>query len=62
MRSTSHRLVGRDETGRNGRGVTRLTGAVTAPLVIDSTETRSSRPAEAIWGQADHQFDQFRGW
>ncbi len=42
--------------------VTRLRGAVNAPLVIDSTETAGARGgAQALWRQADHQLDQFRG-
>jgi len=43
-------FVGRDETGEMDAVVTRLTGAVTAPLVIDSTETPVIEAALKLYG------------
>jgi 5-methyltetrahydrofolate--homocysteine methyltransferase len=43
-------FVGRDETGEMDEVVTRLTGAVTAPLVIDSTETPVIEAALKLYG------------
>jgi 5-methyltetrahydrofolate--homocysteine methyltransferase len=43
-------FVGRDETAEMNAVVTRLTGAVTAPLVIDSTETQVIESALKLYG------------
>ncbi len=43
-------FVGRDETGEMDAVVKRLTGAVTAPLVIDSTETPVIEAALKLYG------------
>ena len=55
-------FVGRDEVADMTEAVTRMRGAVNAPLVINSTEYPVLEAAlQALWRQADHQLDQFRG-
>ena len=55
-------FVGRNELVEMSEVMTRFTGSVNTPLVIDSTETPMHRGrAEAAWRQGDHQLDQFRG-
>ena len=56
-------FVGRDEVADMTQAVTRLRGAVNAPLVIDFDRVPGARSGvQALWRQADHQLDQFRGW
>ena len=55
-------FVGRDEVADISEAVTRLRGAVNAPLVIELDRIPGARSsAEALRWQADRQFDQFRG-
>ena len=55
-------FVGRDEVAEMNEVITRFTGSVNAPLVIDSTEyAGAGAGAGAPWRQADHQLDQLRG-
>ena len=56
-------FVGRDEIADMTAVVERMRGAVTAPVVIDSTELPVIEVAlKLVWRQVDHQFDQFREW
>ena len=56
-------FVGRDEIAEMSEVVSRMRGAINAPLVIDFDRIPGARSgAQALWRQADHQLDQFRGW
>ena len=56
-------FVGRDEVADISEAVIRMRGAVNAPLVIELDRISGARSrAQALRRQADHQFDQFRGW
>ncbi len=55
-------FVGRDEIADMTEMVTRMRGAVNAPLVIEFDRIPGARSGDAaLWRQADHQLDQFRG-
>lgn len=55
-------FTGRNEIADMTALTTAMRGAVSAPLVIDFDRTQRHRDhAEALWRQADHQLDQFRG-
>ncbi len=55
-------FVGRDEIADMTEAVTRMRGAVNAPLVIELDRIPGARSGpQALRRQADHQLDQFRG-
>ena len=55
-------FVGRDEIAEMSEIVSRMRGAINAPLVIEFDRIPGARSrAQALWRQGDHQLDQFRG-